>query len=910
MIESEQGGEGGDLDFFETGEPDEETLRLRARAALRKERQDAWDVERNNGSGQRFELSQDLRTAVLGGDHAGKWHSICSDVSFETGVHFMSVRVSYSGASACPSPSLSSAWMLGVASRNCPLNMDVHKGGDAFGKVAVCAGIDSRDIKDGAFWSLMYRNHQMSPYQDGQIVACPSSIVHGLKNGDRLKHNGRIYDGDVIGIKADLDEQTVTFFVNGERIRKPVSCKVGGQGWVVLLASATPAVKFTILTNPDPEEDEGGNEERNPNKDGKKDGKKIDTENNDAAVEASLDPWLIAPWGAEELEELEEAGKSGAKSLCHFERDEETEKLRDALMTGDPNRIVRKLVEGGAFSEASWALGLSATHSQNGFRTLLDMQSANMLQHQDMPTNHPRPPADLDAGAPSGGAGAGADVEGMISVEARSIEAAAKEEHALARKAREQRAKVHEMKAELAAASQEARTAKDALERARVCLSELKDAESSYEGLDMSLRMQNVDEERRLKKLLSECEAAHNLAVSRLESEQARVKTEARSLARFDQRVKEMQEHTKSMLYRLHTPISDHLRQITSPQPTFSAADQQTAASNIERRKLGAKVADNECLVPKRDQATGALSVIVHCPGLASDKIRIHYTTDGRNPTSKSPSIGNGKTISITSTCTIKAIAIKNLLEPSSVAISANYIVRCSQPEFKSSSTTGNKSPSKHSPRPCPLAHWCSRMPPTYFTAYAACHPPSLLPHSFPLSLPPSFLPSFLPTIHSSSFSQFLLSLSHPLSLPFLPPCSLTCLGATPSNLQSRPRVCDLVLAGKNRIRVQMTCKTPGVKIHYALNSPEDAPLEWAVDGGTPIKESPYGTGPGKRDGTMCLIDPKTGEPAPLSSIAGSIDAYDTFDVACSARIHAMASKHGMADSNIVISELYLVEGR
>jgi hypothetical protein len=709
MIEAEQGGGLGNLDFFEDGEPDEETLRLQARAALRKERQDAWDVERNNGSGQRFELSKDLRTAVLEGDHAGKWHSICSDVSFETGVHFMSVRVSYSGASACPSPSLSSAWMLGVASRNCPLNVDVHKGGDAFGKVAVCAGMDSRDIKDGAFWSLMYRNHQMSPYQDGQIVASPGSIVHGLKKGDRLKHNGRIYDGDVIGIKADLDEQTVTFFVNGERIRKPVSCKVGGQGWSVLLASATPAVKFTILTNPDPEEDE--EEERNANKDGMKDGKKIDNENNDGAAEASPDPWMIAPWGAQELEELEEAGKSGAKSLCHFERDEETEKLRDALIMGDPNRIVRRLVEGGAFSEASWALGLSATQAHNGFRTLLDMQSANMLQHQDTPANPPHPPANLDASAPNAGAGAGAgagadaDVEGMVSAGAASIEAASKEEHALARKAREQRAKVHEMQAELAAASQEARTSKDAMERARVCLSELKDAESSYQGLDMSLRMQNVDEERRLKKLLSECEATHNLAVSRLESEQARVKTEATSLARFDQRVKEMQAHTKSMLYRLHTPISDHLRQITSPQPTFNAADQQTAASNIERRKLGAKVADNECLVPKRDQATGALSVIVNCPGLASDKIRIHYTTDGKNPTSKSPSIGNGKTISITSTCTIKAIAIKNLLEPSSVAISPNYIVRCSQPEFKSSSTTGDKSPPEHSHRSCPQAH-------------------------------------------------------------------------------------------------------------------------------------------------------------------------------------------------------------
>lgn len=623
----------------ETAGPDEEALRLNALAQLRRERIEAWNVERNNTSGHRFELSDDgFRTATLKSEHAGKWYSMCSDVSFETGVHFISVRVSYHGASPCASTSLSPAWMLGVASKNCPLDKDPHSGGQAFDKVAVCAGIDSRDVRQGAFWSLLYRNHRISPYQDGQIVASPPSIVNGLKHGEVLKHKGTVHHGDVIGIRADLDKQTVTFFVNGERIRKSVQCQVGGEGWTVLLSASTPSVKFTIMTNLDPDQ--------------------------------APSPDLVAPWEVQEQAELEDAAMSGAKALCHFERAEETNLLREALITRDPKRTVRHLVEGGAFSQASWAKGLSALHSLQAFRTLLEIQS----------------PLTADAVAVATAPSPGKKGKKQA---ADKADDAPLQEHPLVRKAKEQRAMLQEVEAEKLAAAHEARAAKDALEQARGCLSELRNAERLFESLDISLRMQNADEEQRLKKLVGECEAVCSDAVKFKKAEAERYRAEVRAAAKLERRVIEMREHTNSILFRLHTPISDHLRAITSPQPTFSAADEQTGESNQQRRDLGAKVAVNECVHPRRDEATGALSVVVCCNGLPSDKIRIHYTTDGKNPTTKSPSIANGKTISITSSCTVKAIAVKNMLEPSSVSISPYYVVRSSEPEFKSSGTSG-----------------------------------------------------------------------------------------------------------------------------------------------------------------------------------------------------------------------------
>ena len=76
----------------ETKPPDEQEVRKLEMEALRKRKIESWD-ELLNSRKERFLLSDDNRTAVLDEKYTGEWHSLCSDVSFETGVHFISFRV-------------------------------------------------------------------------------------------------------------------------------------------------------------------------------------------------------------------------------------------------------------------------------------------------------------------------------------------------------------------------------------------------------------------------------------------------------------------------------------------------------------------------------------------------------------------------------------------------------------------------------------------------------------------------------------------------------------------------------------------------------------------------------------------------------------------------------------------------
>eukprot|EP00960_Hanusia_phi_P008219 235334-Hanusia_phi.AAC.2 len=92
-------------------------------------------------------------------------------------------------------------------------------------------------------------------------------------------------------------------------------------------------------------------------------------------------------------------------------------------------------------------------------------------------------------------------------------------------------------------------------------------------------------------------------------------------------------------------------------------------------------------------------------------------------------------------------------------------------------------------------------------------------------------------------------------------------------------------------LRVQLRSKTEGVRIYYAFNSHRTTPRNFALEGGRPMKEEPYGTGRGKVDGSAPLRDEVTGRARPNKMIAGVVENFGYVDVTTSGILTAFAAK-------------------
>jgi len=100
------------------------------------------------------------------------------------------------------------------------------------------------------------------------------------------------------------------------------------------------------------------------------------------------------------------------------------------------------------------------------------------------------------------------------------------------------------------------------------------------------------------------------------------------------------------------------------------------------------------------------------------------------------------------------------------------------------------------------------------------------------------------------------------------------------------------------------------VKIYYTFNSRDSTPPEFALEGGDPIKEEPYGTGVGKLDGSQPLRDPKTGAPRLNPLCAGVVENFSSIEVTTSGVLKAFACKPGVADSIVAKSNTYSIAGK
>jgi hypothetical protein len=78
------------------------------------------------------------------------------------------------------------------------------------------------------------------------------------------------------------------------------------------------------------------------------------------------------------------------------------------------------------------------------------------------------------------------------------------------------------------------------------------------------------------------------------------------------------------------------------------------------------------------------------------------------------------------------------------------------------------------------------------------------------------------------------------------------------------------------------------------------------VEGGQPIKEPPFGTGRGSRDGSRPLLS-DAGSPRPDPRAAGCVDNHDFVDVCTSGVLTAFAAKDGLSDSVLAQSQLFTV---
>ena len=109
-------------------------------------------------------------------------------------------------------------------------------------------GTELGDQRKGALWAAMFSNH--SEGTPGSIVVQPPTLAVGAHGRRALQHDAQVFDGDVIGVRADVDHGEVSFYVNGT-FAKRVKVGVLGGGWVAVTASCTSRVKFTMLREPE-----------------------------------------------------------------------------------------------------------------------------------------------------------------------------------------------------------------------------------------------------------------------------------------------------------------------------------------------------------------------------------------------------------------------------------------------------------------------------------------------------------------------------------------------------------------------------------------------------------------------------------------------------------------------------------
>lgn len=242
MVEGKgpKGGKGGDAEAAQAHEPEEGHDDV----PPTRDGDGMWNIARGDSVG-RFFYASDVPSCVLRADHAGKWASAVGERTFDSGVHYFAVRVNSCGGGPVTIAQLPGGWMVGVGEKNFPLTADIQAGGRAFSSQPLTLGAEMRDPCRGALWAAM-----LSPKAPGKthgsIVVQPPSIALNLRGRNALAHDAQVMDGDVIGVRADVDKGEVSFSVNGKRV-KHVKVTVRGGGWVAVASSCTAQVKFTML---------------------------------------------------------------------------------------------------------------------------------------------------------------------------------------------------------------------------------------------------------------------------------------------------------------------------------------------------------------------------------------------------------------------------------------------------------------------------------------------------------------------------------------------------------------------------------------------------------------------------------------------------------------------------------------
>lgn len=256
-----------------------------------------WDVERNaeldcwefvGAKGTAAQQGEGgSETAVLRGKFAGQWRTILGEQCYMTGVHYLAVRVEGHSRNGLPSTDVGSSWIVGVGSRNCPLDGDLSELAHIeFSPVLgrMCTASPSVGGCWPKLWALGFSNYVAQPFGAGKVIATPGSIIRpppsssGGKRGGGgahpllhphepvvlLPHSSRIQNGDILGMRLDVDAGTVGFWVNRKHV-KDVQLNVDDSSWVALASSSDPKVKFSLLTKGEQREaklwDEGARQE-------------------------------------------------------------------------------------------------------------------------------------------------------------------------------------------------------------------------------------------------------------------------------------------------------------------------------------------------------------------------------------------------------------------------------------------------------------------------------------------------------------------------------------------------------------------------------------------------------------------------------------------------------------------------
>jgi hypothetical protein len=206
-------------------------------------------------------------TAVLRGKYAGQWRTILGEQCYMTGVHYLAVRVEGHSRNGLPATDIGSSWVVGVGSRNCPLDGDLSdlayiEFNPALGRMCTVGPSSCGWPK---LWALGFSNYIAQPFGAGKVMAAPASIIRpppssgkGKRGGGGpwvhpeepvalLAHSSRMQNGDILGMRLDVDAGTVGFWVNRKHV-KDVQLNVDCASWVALASSSDPRVKFSLLT--------------------------------------------------------------------------------------------------------------------------------------------------------------------------------------------------------------------------------------------------------------------------------------------------------------------------------------------------------------------------------------------------------------------------------------------------------------------------------------------------------------------------------------------------------------------------------------------------------------------------------------------------------------------------------------